>query len=283
MGISDLPDELFLREYCYPMVNENNVWEKLQSAESILQEHGIDVTMNLYMFLEDRVKNTFTTSEKTVSANRVTSSICMVSKSNTNKPRSHVTSFAFMINTIGAKNEQFHCSLCLNPGDFVYFNKERFQFDGKIDQLEETINNTTDGLTGNTIDNKTKSYLKTDGSSVKETKRRAVSWQRVHICNACMVSYVSLYRFREHIKNCVGGHVSGMDFSAIPHVEHFEEAEYPNTLLCPIVASFDTETCSNVDITRRVNKKGGIYISDERKEAEMVLVAVVATVINRLE
>ena len=72
-----------------------------------------------------------------------------------------------------------------------------------------------------------------------------------------------------------------MNFSTIPHVEHFEEKEFSNTLLCPIVASFDTESCSNTDITRRVNKNGVVQKSDERKKAEMVLVAVVATVIVR--
>ena len=279
VGIRDLPDDLFSREYCYPMVNEENVWDKIQCAESILQEHGIDITINLYMFLEDRVKNTLTTSEKSISVNRVTSSICMLGKSATNKPKNHNTSFAFMINRVGtgAKAVQFHCSLCLNPGDFVYFNKERFEgYDGNLEKLKHTINTTSDGLTGATFDGKNKVYR--EGT---QNKRNGVSWQHVHICNACMVSFVRLYRFREHIKQCVGGHVSGMDFSTIPHVEHFEESEYPNTLLCPIVASFDTETCSNIDILRRVNKKGEVYISDQRKEAEMVLVAVVATVIYR--
>ena len=58
-----------------------------------------------------------------------------------------------------------------------------------------------------------------------------------------------------------------------------EDREFPSTLLCPIVASFDMETCANVDITRRITKNGILYKSDERKCAEMVLVAVVATVI----
>ena len=162
VGITDLPDELFSREYCYPMVNEDNVWDKLQCVESILQEHGIDITINLYMFLEDRVKNTLTTSEKSISANRVTSSICMLGKSATNKPKSHNTSFAFMINKItlgAAKPEQLHCSLCLNPGDFIYFNKERFDgFDGNLEKLKHTINTTSDGLTGTTFDGKNKVY-----------------------------------------------------------------------------------------------------------------------------
>ena len=72
-----------------------------------------------------------------------------------------------------------------------------------------------------------------------------------------------------------------MSFSTIPHVEHFEEREFPNTLLCPIVASFDTEACGNLDISRRVTNDGHIFKSDERKCAEMILLAVVATVIVR--
>ena len=74
--------------------------------------------------------------------------------------------------------------------------------------------------------------------------------------------------------------MANMEFSVIPHVEHFEEREFPNMLLCPI-ASFDTESCANVDITRRVTKNGLLYKSDERKCAEMTLVAIIATVIVR--
>ena len=82
---------------------------------------------------------------------------------------------------------------------------------------------------------------------------RALYWQHLYNCDACLSSLVRKCVFKDHIKKCVGDHVSNMNFSTIPHVEHFEEREYPNTLLCPIVASFDTEACHNADITRRVD------------------------------
>ena len=115
----------------------------------------------------------------------------------------------------------------------------------------------------------------------RRAKSSAFYWTFIHACCACTTAFVRKEAFQKHVKKCVGGHVSKMSFSTFPHVEHFEEREFPNTLLCPIVASFDTEACGNLDISRRVTNDGRIFTSDERKCAEMILLAVVATVIVR--
>ena len=274
IGVADLPKAIFSKEYCYPSVNDENIWEKIQAVEGILQNYGIDISMNLYMLLENKVHNTVITSEKTVSTTRVTSSICMLAKSQTSRPRHHNTSFNLVIGKIGEK--QFHCSNCMNVGNSIYHNLERFYYDKGPEELSKLLKVSIDSLTNDKIGGEVKVHT---GDS-RRSKSRALYWQFVSTCNACMTAFVRKAAFKEHIKKCVGGHVSNMNFSTIPHVEHFEEREYPNTLLCPIVASFDTESCGNIDITRLVNKDGVIYKSDERKKAEMVLVAVVSTVIS---
>ena len=106
---ADLPKAIFSREYCFPSVNEGNVWEKINSIEGILQEHGVDISFNLYTLSENKIHNTFVTSEKTVTANRVTSSICILGRSRTSRPRNHNTSFNLVLDQLGGA-EQMHCS-----------------------------------------------------------------------------------------------------------------------------------------------------------------------------
>ena len=117
----------------------------------------------------------------------------------------------------------------------------------------------------------------------KQHQRRYLTWSDLNICNACLTAYVRKQKYIAHIKTCVGGDQSRLEFSNIPHVEHFEDSEFKETLKVPIVASFDTESCSCTEIRRRLKNGGEVYKSDERKEAEMCLTAVVATVIVRCD
>ena len=280
IGISELPKAIFSKEYCYPSVHEENVWEKIGSIEGILQEYEVDLSMNLYSLGENKVHNTVVTAEKTVSASKVTSSICIMGKSKTSRPRNHHNSFNLVIEKMGNNNgetQQLHCSNCLNVGKFMYTNVQRFSYDKSPEELAKILKVSVDSLTSANIGG----IEKVPTGERRRSKTRDICWQLLFNCNACMTVFVRKKAFKEHIKKCVGGHVSGMNFSVIPHVEHFEEKEYPTTLLCPIVASFDTEACGNTDIARRVDKNGDVYKSDERKKAEMVLVAVVVTVIVR--
>jgi len=281
IGIDSLPKRLFDGDYAYPAVNEDNIAEKLNSIESELNNYGIDISFNLYLLADDKVLTKIVSADKTVSASRLTSSVILCQRSKTNKPRNHVSSFNLLMTEEG-KGVQFHCSNVLNIGKFVYHNEEKFYYGKSPEELSKVINNTYGCLTGDTIgDGQSDDEPKVLTGTSRRTKFASVTWQTVFNCNACLTAFLKKKRFENHILGCVGGHVSSMNFSTIPHIEHFEHKEYPSTLLCPLVASFDTEACGNKDLTRRKNKDGSIFKSDERREAEMVLVAVVATVIVR--
>ena len=275
-GIENLPDRLFEKDFVYPAVTEENIAEKLSFAESELNNCGIPISFNLYLLADDRVHTKVVNCEKTTSVSRITSSVIIIQSSNTSKPRSHNTSFNILLTEEG-DGVQFHCAPVLNVGKFIYHNEERFQFEKGAEKLAEMINNSTTLLTGGNVGK----YPKILTGKSRRSVYAAQSWQNVFNCNACLTGFVKKERFKNHIVNCVGGHVSSMIFERIPHIEHFEPREFPTTLLCPIVASFDTEACGNKDIERRISKDGTVYKSDSRKEAEMVLCAVVATVIIR--
>ena len=134
-------------------------------------------------------------------------------------------------------------------------------------------------LTGETFGKNGKLKIFTGQS--RGIKYRALHWFCIKNCNACLTGFVKKHRFMQHIGKCIGGHVTNMNFNTIPIIEYFDSSEFKNTLLVPIVVSFDTETCQNKDFTRRKNKFNTIYKSDLSKEAEMVLMGCVATVIVR--
>ena len=281
IGIDGLPRRIFKKDYVYPAVNEDNVAQKLNCIETDLNNFGIDISFNLYILADDKVITKIICAEKTVTASRVTSSVVLCHKSKTNRPRNHATCFNLLITEEG-QGKQFHCCNVLNIGKFIYHNEERFFYEKGAGELAKVIDNTTNVLTGDKIGNSEfgeEPKVLTAGS--RRAKYAAVSWQTIFNCNACLTGFLKKNRFKDHISQCVGGHVSSMNFETIPHIEHFENKEFQSTLLCPLVASFDTEACGNKDLTRRKNKDGGICKSDERKEAEMVMVAVVTTVIVR--
>lgn len=281
IGIASLPKRIFESDYVYPAVNEDNIVGKLNSIETELNNFGIDISFNLYLLADDKVLTKIISSDKTVSASRITSSVVLCQRSKTNKPRNHNTSFNLLFTEEG-EGKQFHCANVLNIGKFVYHNEERFFYDKGPKELAKIINNTSGCLTGATIgDGEIGDDPKVPTGTSRRTKFTAVAWQTVYNCNACLTAFLKKARFKDHILKCVGGHVSSIKFDTIPHIEHFENKEFPSTLLCPLVASFDTEACGNKDLTRRKNKDGSIFKSDERREAEMVLIAIVATVIVR--
>ena len=45
IGITDLPKDLFSEEFCFPSVNEENIWTRSAAVESLLQQHGIDISI----------------------------------------------------------------------------------------------------------------------------------------------------------------------------------------------------------------------------------------------
>ena len=215
-------------------------------------------------------------SEKTTTVSRLTSSVIIIQSSNTSKPRNHNTFFNLLLTEEG-EGKQFHIAPVLNIGKFIYHNEERFLYEKGAEKLSELINNSTNLLSGNMLGNDPKIWT----AKSRRTAHAAVSWQNVFNCNACLTGFIKRARFKEHILHWVGGHVSSMIFEKTPHIEHFESKQFPTTLLCHIVASFDTEACGNKDIERRISRDGTVFKSDSRKEAEMVLSAVVATVIIR--
>ena len=279
LGLVELPAKLFSKEFCFPSVNENNIWEKVECVENILQSHGVDISFNLYQFVETKVHNTYITSEKRISANRTTSSVCMAARSKTLRARNHRTSFNLTL-TKSDNGAQLHCALCLTIGKFIYWNHESFLYDKSPEELEKLLNLSPNILIGTKIGDDEKVIT---GQS-RKSKTRAVSWQTCFTCNACQNAFVRKQVFSKHVKSCVGGHISGMTFDPIPHIEHFEEKDFHYTLACPIISSYDTEACSTIDFERRINKKDGtVYKSDGRKIKKMVLSACVATVIIRPE
>ena len=281
IGLDCLPTRLFEGDYVFPAVNEDNIAEKLNSIETELNNFGIDISFNLYLLANDKVLTKIISRDRTVTASRITSSVVLCQRSKTNKPRNHNSSFNLLLTEEG-EGKQFHCSNVLNIGKFVYHNEERFYYEKGPEELAKVINNTSGCLTGDTVgDGEAGDDPKVLTGTSERTKQTSVTWQTVYNCNACLTAFLKKSRFKNHILGCVGGHVSSMNFNKIPHIEHFETKEFPNTLLCPLVASFDTEACGNKDLIRRKNKDGTIFKSDQRREAEMVLVAVVVTVIVR--
>ena len=116
---------------------------------------------------------------------------------------------------------QFHCSAVLNVGKFINHNEERFYYEKGPNNLASVINKIKCCLSGETIGD----GCETDDQKVlTATSRRsafkAVSWQTVFNCNACLTGYLKKQRFCDHILNCVGGHVSSMIFEKISHLEH---------------------------------------------------------------
>ena len=275
-GVEKLPDRLFEKDFTFPAVTEDNISEKLAFVESELNNCGIPISFNLYLLANDKVHNKVVSSEKTTTVSRLTSSVIIIQSSNTSKPRNHNTSFNLLLTEEG-EGKQFHVAPVLNIGKFIYHNEERFLYEKGAEKLAELINNSTNLLSGDMLGNDPKIWT----AKSRRMAHAAVSWQNVFNCNACLTGFLKRARFKEHILHCVGGHVSSMIFEKTPHIEHFESKEFPTTLLCPIVASFDTEACGNKDIERRISRDGTVFKSDSRKEAEMVLSAVVATVIIR--
>ena len=149
IGVNDLPHSLFTKEYLCPVVNEENIWEKVQAAECLLQEHGIDISMNLYNLSENRVHTTLVKSEKTVTATRV---ITVLAK--TSRPRQHISSFNLVLSEEGG--EQFQCWNCLNTGKFMYHNIERFYYNRGPEELAKLLKVSIDSITSDTIDGETK-------------------------------------------------------------------------------------------------------------------------------
>ncbi|XP_066931070.1 uncharacterized protein [Clytia hemisphaerica] len=276
IGVEGLPDRMFEKDYIFPSIDEDNIADKLTQIEAELNNHGVNISFNLYLMAEDRVHTKVVSGDKVTSVNRLTSSVIIVQQSKINKPRHHNTSFNIVLTEEG-EGTQFHCAAVLNVGKFIYHNDERFFYEKGADKLANIINTTNACLTGGYLDGDEK----VSTAKSRRVKYAAKSWQTVHNCNACMTGFLKKERFENHIMSCVGGHVSSMVFNTIPHIEHFESKEFASTLLCPIVASFDTEACASKDITRRIGKDGIIYKSDAQKEAKMILCAVVATVIVR--
>ena len=137
IGVSDLPETLFTKEYLCPAVNVDNIGDKLHTFETMLHDYGINISFNLYQLGEDRVHNTIVSSEKTVFATRVTASVILREKSRTSLSRQHASSYNLMLSSIlrDGKQQQFHCQKCLNVGKFMYYNTERFHYDKGPDEL----------------------------------------------------------------------------------------------------------------------------------------------------
>ena len=148
--------------------------------------------------------------------------------------------------------KQMHCSVMLDVGQFIYFDEEKLYNDKTPDEIAKILNIDRNCLTGETIGKNGK--LKTFTGQSHNSKYKALHWVCIKNCNACLTGFVKKNRFMTHIAICIGGHVSNMIFNTIPIVEYYESNEFKNTLLVPIVASFDTETCQNKDFTRRKNK-----------------------------
>ena len=149
IGVNDLPKDLFSKEYCSPAVTESNIWEKIQAVKSMLQDYKIDISINLYVLSENKVHNTMVTSDKIVTATRVTSSITLLCVSKTSRPRHHNTSFNLVLSPRNAT--LFHCSNCLNVGKFMYHNSERFYYDKGPEELAKILKVSIDSLTSESV------------------------------------------------------------------------------------------------------------------------------------
>ncbi|XP_066924426.1 uncharacterized protein [Clytia hemisphaerica] len=202
IGVEGLPDRMFEKDYIFPSIDEDNIADKLTQIEAELNNHGVNISFNLYLMAEDRVHTKVVSGDKVTSVNRLTSSVIIVQQS--------------------------------------------------ADKLANIINTTNACLTGGYLDGDEK----VSTAKSRRVKYAAKSWQTVHNCNACMTGFLKKERFENHIMSCVGGHVSSMVFNTIPHIEHFESKEFASTLLCPIVASFDTEACASKDIPGESEKMG---------------------------
>ena len=93
--------------FSFPLVNNDNNYQKLESVENILNEHGIDISFNVYTLADDKVHTKIITKDNTLSVSRITSSSLF-----------HIRVIQIDYETIenrynlmlsNEKNKQFHC------------------------------------------------------------------------------------------------------------------------------------------------------------------------------
>jgi len=97
IGVEGLPGKLFEKDFVYPSIDEENIADKLTQIESELNNHGIDISFNLYFLADDRVHTKVVSGEKVTSVNRPTSSVIIAQQSKTSKPKNHISSFNILL------------------------------------------------------------------------------------------------------------------------------------------------------------------------------------------
>ena len=103
VGIEKLPDQMFSNEYRSPAVNVRNLIPKLESIESLLNESGIDISFNLFVYEKGCVKNMVVSYEKTVNTQRITTNVLLLYRDSTNKPRHNNNTFSLVVENFNNK------------------------------------------------------------------------------------------------------------------------------------------------------------------------------------
>ena len=91
VGIDELPKSLINPKFASPSISEDNLWEKLDDVENILNEHGIEISFNLYQFHDEKVHSKIVSAKSSMTTSRLSSSVIISTRSQTNRPRSHAT------------------------------------------------------------------------------------------------------------------------------------------------------------------------------------------------
>ena len=283
-GLDGLPEELYsTSSFADEFVTYDQLFAKVENVEQLLQDYGYDISFNLYHMKNDKVRTKIITTEvNTITATRLTSSVLLIKFPNTGVVRKHENTYCLLFDYAKGTEKIFtrrheSCTVILDMGKFMYSNRERIYCEKDFEELRRLLNVGKDGLTGPLLDGISKVRTCTKSS----TKFDALHWKTSHLCKGCVSAFVKKAGYVQHVKKCVGGYQPTIEFTAIPHLEKFDEREFRETLLSPIVASFDTEASQTFDIYRRQKKDGTYLKSHASREAEMLLTGIVASVTIR--
>lgn len=127
IGVKNLPEEIFKRDYAFPSVNEVNVFSKCEHVENLLQMHDINISFNLYCEANAKVHAKVISEEKTNTVQRQTATVAITCQSEMGKARCHRDTYPLYMTYEGGKgtkkkHQQFHVCICLNIGKFIFTN-----------------------------------------------------------------------------------------------------------------------------------------------------------------
>ena len=208
-GVHDIPQHLLSKEFCCPMVNEENLWEKMDAAEYILYEQNIPLFFNLYHLQKSKVSNTLTTENgKKCKTSRIQSAVTFFHSSRSSKLKKHQNCYPLVLEGVtypfDKEVKQFHLSLALNISKFAFHNTEIFYWNKSLRELSELVNVSVDSLT-KSVEGKKREGDAVDGGIVdRRRKNRYRCWETPYICNACSTSFLRRHIFQEHIKHALG-------------------------------------------------------------------------------